>query len=59
MATDVMIGFLTADGEERDERWPSLDAFRNWAVGEDLHGIYTVYEEDEDGDWIPTMRGRV
>ena len=54
-----MISFTTPDGEERDESWPSAESFRNWAIAEGLSGHYTVYEEDEDGDWIPKLRGNI
>jgi hypothetical protein len=53
----MLISFTTTSGEERDEHWPSVDAFRNWALGCGLRGIYRVYEEDEDGDWIPVLSG--
>ncbi|MFW5829033.1 MAG: hypothetical protein ACOCXA_02120 [Planctomycetota bacterium] len=55
----VMIHFCSVAGEERDEQWESLDAFRNWAIGVEWRGFYQVYESDEDGDWIPVLRGRI
>ncbi|MFW5829839.1 MAG: hypothetical protein ACOCXA_06215 [Planctomycetota bacterium] len=55
----VIIGYLSTDGEERDEPWPSVDAFRNWAIGAGWHGVYRVYEADEDGDLIPILSGHL
>ncbi len=55
----VQIHFSSDDGEEMEEMWSSPDAFHNWAITEGLCGSYTVYEEDEDGDWMVTLKGRV
>lgn len=55
----IQIHFISDDGEETEESWESPDAFCSWAICEGLHGSYTVYEEDEDGDWIRTMSERL
>lgn len=59
MADRVMISWLSADGEEHDEVWATVDAFRCWAEGEGLRCAYRAYVEDEDGDWVEVERGRV
>jgi hypothetical protein len=55
----LLINFQSVDGEERDEYWESVDAWRNWAIGACWRGIYRVYEADEDGDWVPVLKGRI
>jgi hypothetical protein len=55
----VQIHFSSDDGEEMEESWSSPDAFYSWALTAGLHGSYTVYEEDEDGDWLVTLKGRI
>ena len=56
---DITISYTTPDGEERDERWASIDAFRSWAIGDKVRANYTAYEEDEDGDLIVVGKGSV
>jgi hypothetical protein len=55
----VMIAFTSADGEEREERWESVERFRSWAVAERQVGTFTAYEQDEDGEWVVAGRGRI
>lgn len=55
----VRIHFSSDDGEELEEQWPSPDAFHSWAISEGMRGNYSVYEEDEDGDWMLTLKARV
>lgn len=55
----VLISYQSVAGEESDEYWPSVDAFRNWAHAHAWRGAYRVYEADEDGDWVPILRGRI
>lgn len=57
-AVDVMISFLSADGEEREERWPSVERFRTWAAAERMHGTWRAYSEDDDGEWVQVAEGR-
>ncbi len=52
------INYRTAAGEERDEEWASPELFRSWAETAELRSTFTVYEEDEDGDWVVVQRGR-
>jgi len=52
------INYRTMAGEERDEEWASPEAFRRWAETAGLWTSFTVYEEDEDGDWVVVQRGR-
>lgn len=56
---DVLVTVTMADGEEREERWPSLAAFHAWALGEDARCTYTAYRADEDGEWLLIERGRL
>jgi hypothetical protein len=56
---DVVILWLSEDGEEHEERWDSPDAFLCWAAAEGVRGTYTAYEEDEDGDLLVTAKGRI
>ena len=59
MAGAFIIAFTTADGEEREERWASVEAFRNWAVAQEANCAFTAYREDEDGEWEVVEKGRV
>jgi hypothetical protein len=54
----VRIAFTSADGEEREEEWSSVERFRSWAVAERLDLSFTAYEED-DGEWVVVAKGRV
>ena len=45
------------DGDEHEERWPSLPAFHRWALGRRLR--YTAYQEDEDGEWLVIEKGEI
>ncbi|MBA2481412.1 MAG: hypothetical protein H0V44_12180 [Planctomycetes bacterium] len=53
-----MIHFVSADGEEREERWASLESFRSWALTQGTTYRYTAYREDEDGEWEVVEKGR-
>ena len=55
----VMIAFTSADGEEREEEWPSVERFRLWAIAERLACTFTAYESDDDGEWVVVDKGRV
>ena len=55
----VRIAFTSADGEEREEDWPSVERFRSWAVAERLELSFTAYEADDDGEWVVVAKGRV
>jgi hypothetical protein len=55
----VLIHWRTVDGEEREERWPTIERFRSWAAGEGLRCAWTAYLEDEDGEWVVTDQGRI
>ena len=56
---DLVILWHTPDGEEHEERWPTIDAFLSWAASESIAGTYTAYEEDEDGDLAVIERGQL
>lgn len=58
-AMSIRIAFTSADGEEREEEWPSVERFRSWAVSERLEVNFTAYQEDADGEWIIVAKGRV
>ncbi len=53
-----MIAFTSADGEEREEEWPSIERFRLWAIAERLACSFTAYEDD-DGEWVVVEKGRI
>ena len=55
----VNITFISADGEEREESWPSVESFRAWAAIQGMAFSYTAYAEDDDGEWVVIDRGRV
>lgn len=55
----VLITYLLPNGEERDEQWPSVAAFRAWAETRHQRLHYTAYVEDEDGEWIVLEKGRI
>lgn len=60
MASAVyLICWISPDGEEREERWPSPDRFRAWAAANGVRATYTAYREDEDGDWVVVDKGRL
>ena len=56
---EVLIIFVLPNGEEREERWPSIAGFRAWAVTRDQRLSYTAYQEDEDGEWVVQETGRI
>jgi len=56
---EVVILWRTADGEEHEETWPSVEQFRTWAQGEDLHVHYSAYLPDEDGEGLLIDRGEL
>jgi hypothetical protein len=55
----VQVSYTSADGEEREETWPSVESFRAWAVIQGMAFTYTAYAEDDDGEWVVIDRGRV
>ena len=56
----MLICWTSADGEEHDEEWESIDAFRCWAVSEGIRCRYRVYEhDDEDDEAVLVDSGRV
>ncbi len=57
MAEDLLITYLSADGEERSERWPSIERFRAWALGQRLRCSWSAYAADDDGEWLLIDRG--
>jgi hypothetical protein len=59
MAWAFMIAYISADGEEREERWASVEAFRNWAIAQGAAYDFTAYREDQDGEWEVVEKGRV
>jgi hypothetical protein len=59
MPGPVQISFTSADGEEREERWPSVEGFRLWALAQGLACTWSAYEEDADGEWAVVDSGRV
>ncbi len=55
---EVLVAFATTDGEEREERWPSLARFLAWARTQTARYSYTAYREDDDGEWVVMEKGR-
>jgi hypothetical protein len=55
----VRITVTSADGEERDEDWASVERFLAWARAEGLRGAWSAYEPDGDGEWLLVARGRI
>jgi hypothetical protein len=53
---DVLIAFTLGD-EEREERWPSIAAFRAWVMVNQLRVGYTAYAADDDGEWVVVEKG--
>lgn len=56
---DLLIDYRLATGEERSERWPSIERFRAWAQAESLTLAWTAYQEDDEGEWAVVDRGRI
>ena len=54
----VIIHVETQDGEERDERWASVEKFRAWAAAEGFRGTWTAYEDDPEGEGAVLDSGR-
>ena len=54
----MRIAWISADGEEREETWSSLERFRTWALAEGLHCSWRAYEKDDD-EWLLVAEGRV
>jgi hypothetical protein len=55
----ILVCWTTADGEEREEQWPSLERFRAWAQAEGVTCAWRAYAEAEDGEWELTDEGRI
>ncbi len=57
---EVLISWRTADGEEHDERWTSVERFRTWALAHGLRCSWTAYcqpaaaddTDDDDDEWV-------
>lgn len=50
-AMDVRISYLTADGAEHEESWPSVERFRAWILAEGIRCTWRAYAADADGEW--------
>jgi hypothetical protein len=59
MLGPFLIVFTTPDGEEREEHWESVEAFRNWAISHQQSYVFTAYRADEDGEWLVVDKGRI
>lgn len=57
--SQVQVRWVLADGEEREELWPSVERFRAWAKAEGLRATFTAYASDDDGEWAVVATGRV
>jgi hypothetical protein len=59
MAGAFLIVFTSQDGEEREERWDSVESFRSWAISHDHAYAYTAFRADLDGEWLVVDKGSV
>jgi hypothetical protein len=59
MAGAFLIVFTSPDGEEREERWDSVEAFRSWAVSLGHSYAFTAYRADQDGEWLVVDKGSI
>jgi hypothetical protein len=61
--SDVLIAWRSLDGEEREERWSSVERFRWWAQANGLRCTWTAYSpplsEDDDEEWVLLDQGQV
>ena len=55
---ELLIAWTTADGEEHEERWASVERFLVWARSEGLRAAWSAYRQDEDGEWLLDGSGR-
>ncbi|MFW5698537.1 MAG: hypothetical protein ACOCYN_01665 [Planctomycetota bacterium] len=55
----MLICWTTEDGEEHEEEWSTVEAFRSWAVSEGLGCRFSAYESDDEDDRVLVARGRV
>ena len=56
---DILIVWTTADGEEREEHWPSVERFRAWVQAERLRCTYRAFTAAADGEWDLIDEGRI
>jgi len=58
MDGDILVAWTSPHGDqEHEECWPSVARFLAWAQGEELHGTFRAYEED-DGEFVLIEKGR-
>ena len=58
-ASGVIIVWTGIDGDEHEEAWPSAEAFRCWAVSDQVCCRFDIYQVDEDNDRVLIGRGQV
>ncbi len=61
---EVLISWRTADGEEREERWPNVERFRLWIKAQGLPCTWTAYcqpelPDEDDEEWVILDQGTV
>lgn len=62
---EVRITWRSADGEEREELWPSVERFRLWARAQGLRCAWTAYCQppdatgDDDDEWLVLDLGHI
>lgn len=59
MQSRFLIVWTSAGGEEREERWPSIERFRAWALAEGIRCAWRAFVEDDDGEWVLLDRGEL
>jgi|GEM_PF-2486635 len=55
----LRIVYLLPNGEEHEEEWPSVSAFRAWAEKRHQRLQYSAFTQDSDGEWVLHEKGRV
>ncbi len=55
----LLIVYHLPNGEEYEETWPSVAAFRAWAETRHQRLHYRAFAADEDGEWCLVEKGRI
>ena len=55
----IRIAWISADGQECEEAWPSVERFRAWAQAEGLRCTWTAYRPDDEGELVVEDKGRI
>jgi len=55
----LLIVYQLPNGEEREEMWSSVAAFRAWAETRHQRLHYRAFAADDDGEWYLMEKGRI